>query len=56
MSKVVNQPKTSWEELVIDLKAVETTITKNTIGSAQCPQSLPAQEGTCTGPSLPVNI
>lgn len=49
MSKVVNQPKTSWEELVIDLKAVGTTITKNT--TAQCPQGHPAQEGTCTGPS-----
>ncbi len=36
MRKVRDQPRTTWEELVNDLKAVGTTITKQNIGNTLC--------------------
>ncbi len=58
MRKVRDQPRTTREELVNDLKAVGTTVTKQNIGNTlrrnglKCSaQGPPAQEVTCTGPS-----
>lgn len=58
MGKVVDQPKTTHEQLVNDLKADGTTVTKNTTGNTlhhywivilQRLQGPPVQESTCTG-------
>ena len=60
MRKVRDQTRTTREELVNDLKAAGTTVTKKTIGNTLRRNGLkscstrkvpPAQEGTCTGPS-----
>ena len=60
MRKVRDQPSTTQEELVNDLKAVGTTVTKRTISntlhreglkSSWRAQGSSAEEGTCTGPS-----
>ena len=59
MRKVRDQPSTTQEELVNDLKAVGTTVTKRTISNTLhrrglkscCAQGSSAEEGTCTGPS-----
>ena len=58
MRKVRDQPSTTQEELVNDLKAVGTTVMKKTIintlhreGLKSCrTQGSSAEEGTCTGP------
>lgn len=47
MRTVVDQHKTTPEEVVNDLKAVGTTVTKNTIENT-VPKSVPAYKGTCT--------
>ena len=57
MRKVRDQPSTTQEELVNDLKAVGTTVTKRTINNTLhreglkscCAQGSSAEEGTCTG-------
>ncbi len=60
MRTVRNQPKTTREDLVNDLKVAGTIVTKKTPGntlrreglkSCSAPQGPPAQESTCTGPS-----
>ena len=60
MIKVRDQPSTTQEELVNDLKAVGTTVMKRTISNTLlreglkillCVQGSSAEEGTCTGPS-----
>ena len=59
MRKVRDQPSTTQEELVNDLKVVGTTVTKTTISNTLhreglkscCAQGSSAEEGTCTGPS-----
>ena len=59
MRKVRDQPSTTQEELVNDLKAVGTTVTKRTISNTLhreglkscCAQGSSAEEGTCTGQS-----
>ncbi len=51
MRTVRNQPRTTREDLVNDLKAAGTTVTKKTLVILQRPQGPPAQESTCTGPS-----
>ena len=58
MRKVRDQPSTTHEELVNDLKAVGTTVTKRTIsytlhreGLKSCCVQCSSAEGTCTGPS-----
>ena len=59
MRKVRDQPSTTQKELVNDLKAVGTTVTKRTISNTLhreglkscCAQGSSAEEGTCTGPS-----
>ena len=57
MRKVRDQPSTTQEELVNDLKAVGTTGTKRTISNTLHREVLlhvqgsSAEEGTCTGPS-----
>lgn len=50
ITNVVDLPKTTWEEIVDDLKAVGTTVTKNSIGNTlRCDgQGPPVQQGTCT--------
>ena len=59
MRKVRDQPSTTQEELVNNLKAVGTTVTKRTISNTLhregikillCAQGSSAEEGTCTGP------
>ncbi len=55
MRMVRNQPRTTQEDLVNDLKAAGTIITKQTIGNTLRREGLkscsgpPAQESTCTG-------
>ncbi len=60
MRTVRNQPRTTQEDLVNDLKATGTIVTKKTIGNTLRREGLkscsarkvpPDQEGTCTGPS-----
>ena len=59
MRKVRDLPSTTQEELVNDLKAVGTTVTKRTISNilhreglkSCCAQGSSAEESTCTGPS-----
>ena len=52
MRKVRDQPSTTQEELVNDLKAVGTTVMKRTISNTLHHEGLKssAEEGTCTGP------
>ena len=60
MRKVRDQPSTTHEELVNDLKAVGATVMKRTISNTLQHEGLKtflraqgssAEEGTCTGPS-----
>ena len=53
MRKVKDQPSTTQEELVNDLKAVGTTVAKRTISNTLHREGLKssAEEGTCIGPS-----
>ena len=49
MRKVRDKPSTTQEELVNDLKAVGTTVTKRTISNTLHREGSSAEEGTCTG-------
>uniref|UniRef100_A0A8D0AJR8 Tc1-like transposase DDE domain-containing protein n=1 Tax=Sander lucioperca TaxID=283035 RepID=A0A8D0AJR8_SANLU len=63
MRTVRNQPRTSWEDLVNDLKAAGTIVTKKAIGNTLRREGLkscsarkvPCSESTCTSPSEVAN-